>query len=51
MVDRDDRTIDIFENDPAGWVALTQLDDQKPTASVPVASYGTVELSLTAILT
>jgi len=50
LVDRDDRTLDVFGNDPAGWVELAQAGEGNPTVSVPVAPFGTVKVSLTDIL-
>jgi Uma2 family endonuclease len=46
LADPTERTLDVFENSPDGWVVVARVDDQTPEASVIVRGYGTVSVTL-----
>ena len=46
LADPSERTLDVFENGPQGWVVVARVDDGTPEATVPVRGHGTVAVTL-----
>jgi Uma2 family endonuclease len=49
LADPTERTLDVFENSPDGWVVVAQVDDLTTEASVVVRGHGTVAVRLSSI--
>jgi Uma2 family endonuclease len=51
IVDPSDRVVDVFRHTASGWDLVARLSDDVSAATVPVPSYGAVQLSLHEVLT
>ena len=51
IVDPRDRVVDVFRHTASGWDLVARLSDDVSAATVPVPSYGDVQLSLHEVLT
>ena len=46
LADPTERTLDVFENGPDGWVVVARVDEEAPEASVIVRGHGAVAVTL-----
>ena len=46
LADPSERTLDVFENGPHGWIVLARVDDDTPEATVVVRGHGSVTVTL-----